>query len=67
MERGRLVEFAVSNRSFGSIEELVRLKSLPLAERPKFLERSQSSKFEEVVSGEGIVLLKRAIGAKARD
>jgi hypothetical protein len=42
---------------------LVQLKSLSQGE----LARSQSSKFEEVVSGEGIVLLKRVTGAKARN
>jgi hypothetical protein len=41
---------------------LVRLKSLSEAE----LARSQSSKFEEVYSGEGIVLLKRVIDAEAK-
>ena len=40
---------------------LVQLKSLSKDE----LARSQSSKFEEVVSGEGIVLLKRVIDAEA--
>ena len=44
---------------------LVRLKSLPQSERPKFVARSRSSKFEEVVSGEGIFLLKRVIDAEA--
>ncbi len=44
---------------------LVRLKSLQLDERPKFMARSRSSKFEEVISGEGIVLLKRVIDAEA--
>jgi len=36
-------------------------------ERPKFVARSRGSKFEGVVSGEGIFLLKRVIDAEARD
>jgi hypothetical protein len=42
---------------------LVQLNSLSEAE----LARSRSPKFEVVFSGEGIVLLKRVIGEKARD
>ena len=57
----------VRNNHYGKRTDywLVRLKSLPKGEAPKFVARSQSSKFEEVISGEGIVLLKRVIDAEA--
>ena len=44
---------------------LVRLKSLSKDERVRFDARSQSSRYEELARGEGVVLLKRVINAKA--